>query len=175
MCYVFCKCSWFVFVFFFNANFRICYFIFLIVCWVFDVVQGLVNFVVFFLCCTCNCCDLFVLMHAFSIALVSLWFCAIWFVFTIYLFVLVVLLFICFWSLLHVKILTCFFLIHFASFMILNNLDVAFFSCVQLLVTLQGCFVDLHIMFLYFGVSDINLLPHHFSYFFYVFFQFLLL
>ncbi len=115
------------------------------------------------------------LMHAFSIVLVSLWFCAIWFVFTIYLFVLVVLLFICFWSLLHVKILTCFFLIHFASFMILSNLDVAFFSCVQLLVTLQGCFVDLHIMFLYFGVSDINLLPHHFSYFFYVFFQFLLL
>lgn len=68
-----------------------------------------------------------------------------------------------------------FFSIHSALFMILSNLDVAFFSCVQLLVTLQGCYVDLHIMFLYFGVSDINLLPHHFSYFFYVFLQFLLL
>jgi hypothetical protein len=57
---------------FFNANlgFVICFF--LIVYCIFDVVQMLVSVVVFFLCCTCNCCDLFVLMHAFSIALVSL-------------------------------------------------------------------------------------------------------
>jgi hypothetical protein len=66
-----------------------------------------------------------------------------------------------------VKILTCFFFsIHFALFIILNNLDVHN-SCVQMLATSQGCFVDLHINFLDFAVSDTNLLPHHFSYFFY--------
>jgi hypothetical protein len=47
-------------------------FFFLIFCFVFDVVQGLVNVVVFKKICTRNCCDLFVFMHAFSIALVSL-------------------------------------------------------------------------------------------------------
>ncbi len=141
--------------YFFNAIFSNCYMLFFLLFVVYLMLcKGCWMLLFFFLCCTRNYCDLFVLMHAFFYcSCVIMIFCNLICAYNLFIYICVHR---CYYHFIFVFEVYCmwkywlfFFLIHFALFIILSNLDVHN-SCVQMLVTLRGCFVDLHISFLIF-------------------------